>query len=108
MAAGVFSCSSSRLTEPETAIAATAVARLLGPPSAAQERHAKLGTILAHQPGHLTHVLFRGFDDPAVLGAFSHWQDATALDKAIAALNALDPMEVLPELVHLQYEPLRT
>ena len=93
---------------PQSAVAMTAVARLSAPPSGAHERHDQLGKIMASQPGHVTHVLFRGFEDPTVVGAFSHWQDLAALDTAIASFKSSDPAGVLSELAYVQYEPLRT
>jgi heme-degrading monooxygenase HmoA len=89
---------------PETAVAVTAVTYLQANTPGAQERLAKLGSILAAQPGHITHVLFRGFDDPALAGTFAHWQDLTALEKAIASVSAFDPSESLPELAYVQYQ----
>jgi len=76
---------------PQAAIAATAVAQLPEAATGAQESHATLGKFLANQPGHITHVLFRGFNDPTLMGVFSHWTDMTSLDAALASLRELDP-----------------
>jgi heme-degrading monooxygenase HmoA len=96
------------LALPDTAVAVTAVARLSAATSSAHEQHGQLGKNLASQPGHITHVLFHGFDDPALVGAFSHWEDGTALEKAIACAGGLGPTELLEEFAYVQYEPLRT
>ena len=90
---------------PDTAVAVTAVARLAATSAVTQEQHATLGRNLASQPGHITHVLFHGFDDPTLIGAFSYWQDAAALEKGIASANGLDAST---SLQYVQYEPLRT
>lgn len=93
---------------PQTAIAVTAVARLSATTPMTQEEHAKLGKSLASQPGHVSHVLFRGFGDPTLVGALSFWQDATVIEKALAAANPLDTSESPEKWVYVQYEPLRT
>jgi heme-degrading monooxygenase HmoA len=93
---------------PQTAVAVTAVARLSATMAITQEQHVQLGKSLASQPGHITHVLFRGFDDPTLIGTFSYWQDATALEKALTSANPLDTSEPLQKWVYVQYEPLRT
>jgi heme-degrading monooxygenase HmoA len=91
---------------PATAVAVTAMTRIQADTPGAQERHAKLGKTLTDQPGHITHVLFRGFHDATLVGAFAHWQDLATLDKAIASVNGLSPAELLPELAYVRYRPL--
>lgn len=93
---------------PETAVAVTAITHLPADVANAADRHARLGKLLASQPGHITHVLFRGFDDPALLGAFSHWQDATGVENAVASVNGLDAADQLAGLTSVQYHLLRT
>lgn len=93
---------------PETAVAMTTVAQLLAPTPGAPEQHPKLAKLLASESGHLTQVMFRGFDDPSLVGVFSHWQDLPTLEHAIASLNSLEPADLPQALVHTPYEPLRT
>ena len=90
---------------PQTAVAVTATVRLSATTAITHEQHAALGKSLATQAGHITHVMFRGFDDPALVGMFSYWQDATALEKAIASANGSDTS---PSFQYVQYAPLRT
>jgi heme-degrading monooxygenase HmoA len=92
---------------PEHACAATVLARLPVASPTASDRLAQLGKSLASQTGHITNVLFRGYDNPALLGALSHWQDDVTLHAALVALNGLDLGELQPHLVHVQYVPLR-
>jgi heme-degrading monooxygenase HmoA len=94
------------LVLPDTAVALSAMARAAAS-STTHEQHVQLGKQLASQPGHITHVLFRGFDDPVLVGAFSHWQDATALEAAIAGLASSAPMALLEGLAYVQYKPVR-
>ena len=42
---------------------------------------------LAAQPGHITHVLLRGFDDALAVGSFSHWNDSGALERALSQVS---------------------
>jgi len=92
---------------PQTAVAATALAHLPASETVPLEQLAALGKGLASQPGHITHLLLRGFDDPGVIGVLSYWQDAPALDAAIGSAGALEAGGSRHELVHVCYEPLR-
>jgi quinol monooxygenase YgiN len=90
---------------PESAVAATMMKRLAGEAGAWHADEARLWTVLLKQAGHIAHVLFRGFDDPLLVGSLSHWLDASTLDAALAHMNSL---EGLPhDLTCVQYKPLR-
>jgi heme-degrading monooxygenase HmoA len=90
---------------PERAVAAMMMNRLADGASTWHEREVQLWTALSKQAGHITHVLFRGFDDPLLVGSLSHWLDASGLDAALAHMNSL---EGLPhDLACVRYTPLR-
>jgi len=44
--------------------------------------------ILAHQAGHLTHVIWRSLDEGGTVGSFSHWSSAAAFQAALAQATA--------------------
>jgi heme-degrading monooxygenase HmoA len=90
---------------PESAVAATMMKRLPDDASTWHEREARLWMALSKQAGHITHVLFRGFDDPLLVGSLSHWSDASALDAALAHMNSIDGPP--HDLTCLRYTPLR-
>jgi len=72
---------------PEQAIAVTAVGRLRAESAAWRAQEDALWKTLSGQPGHLTHLLFRGFEAPLLVGSLSHWEDAAAFELAMAAVN---------------------
>jgi heme-degrading monooxygenase HmoA len=71
-----------------TAVAASGVARLKGPSDSWRVTEQKLWTLLASQPGHVTHVLLRGIADPLAVGSVSHWADAAAFQTALAQVDS--------------------
>ncbi len=90
---------------PQGAVAAAMLKRLADADSTWHGSEARLWAALSQQAGHITHVLLRGFEDPLLVGAFSHWSDAGALDHALSYVNSL---EGLPhDLPCVQYSPLR-
>jgi len=92
---------------PENAIAATAVTRLPSSGSGTSDPHTTLGNHLAAKVGHITHLLFRGFEDPEVVGLISYWQDAAVFDAAIASVTESAIAGAQAALAYVRYEPLR-
>jgi len=92
---------------PDGALAATAIVRLPPSTTLTPEQYTAVGKQLMKQTGHLTQVLFRGFDQPAVVGVLCYWQDTAALERAIAALPQIEVDGHKLALAYLPYEPLR-
>jgi heme-degrading monooxygenase HmoA len=72
---------------PDSAVAASAVARLNTLTDSWREKEQSLWKTLASQPGYVTHVLLRGIDDRLVAGSLSHWADADVFQKALARVD---------------------
>src|SRR5262249_42914278 len=66
---------------PESAVAVTARGRFAGDMGTWRATEEQLSKLLAGQPGHITHVMFRGFEQPELAGSLSHWNDAESFDK---------------------------
>jgi len=60
---------------------------------------------LANQAGHITHVLWRGLDDPRAVGSFSHWTSAATLHEALVQAPA-SPAEAGPNVAYEHYQPV--
>jgi heme-degrading monooxygenase HmoA len=100
--------SSKGLDLPEGAVAVHALARLNAAPAAWHEAEEKLTKALASAPGHLAHVLFRGFDDPLLVGSLSHWSTADAFEQARPRLDdAGRTATLVAPVVYLFYTALR-
>ncbi len=97
--------STTNLDLPEGAVAATMMKRLANDAVGWREDEAQLWSTLTKQAGHITHVLFRGFDDPLLVGSLSHWLHAGALDEALAHVKRLENLS--HDLTCVQYKPLR-
>jgi len=87
---------------PEGATAVTALCRLTEDAAGWQEQAALLWRSLSQEPGHVAHVLFRGFEDPGLVGSLSLWADQASVDRARAALSGLGK-----DLTYVQYRPVR-
>ena len=71
---------------PEGAVAASAVAHLKGAADGWRELEQQFWKTLASQPGHITHVIFRGVSDGQMVGSFSHWGDAETFKKGLSQI----------------------
>jgi heme-degrading monooxygenase HmoA len=93
------------------AVAARLLTRLKLDASQWREKEQTLWQALSSQPGHVTHVLLRGLEDPLVVGSFSHWADAEAFQQALAHVDAAVAAAVADALAEPQqyvlYKPLR-
>ncbi len=92
---------------PEAAIAVALTGRLAEPDESWQSRTVELWKILADRPGHITHVLFRGADDPLLVGSLSHWNDATAFDAALEHAKAQGKEALPPDFAAVHYKLVR-
>ncbi len=72
---------------PERAVAASAMTRLSSDDGTWRAQEEELWKTLSGQPGHITHVLFRGFDEPLFVGSISHWADAEAFEQALTHVS---------------------
>jgi heme-degrading monooxygenase HmoA len=72
----------------DTAVAATSVARLKALSDSWRATEQKLWTLLAGQPGHITHILLRAIGNPLVVGSISHWADSAAFQTALAQVDS--------------------
>lgn len=72
---------------PESAVAACGITQAGTPPW--RELEEQLPKALSEQPGHVTHVLFRGFEDQTLSGLFSHWADSHAFEQSGSALAGI-------------------
>jgi quinol monooxygenase YgiN len=92
------------LALPADAIAVRATTRFSGDAATWRLEEEQLWKALAAHPAHLSHVLFRGFDDASVAGAFSHWVDATAVETARVEMDQLTGMgDVAPRAAGWEY-----
>lgn len=67
---------------PPGAVATIVIVRLADHPELSHDADERLWKALSSHGGHLATVVFHEFDDPLVLGWFSHWADAEHLEKA--------------------------
>ena len=94
---------------PEGAIAASVLIHLASNSDTWQEE--KLWRTLSGQSGHLANIMFRGFEEPLLVGSFSHWVDADAFERArvhfddIARHSGTQPPD--QPLEYRLYRPLR-
>jgi heme-degrading monooxygenase HmoA len=72
---------------PEQAVAASAVGQVRAETGAWRTQQEALWKALSGQPGHLAHLLFQGFETPLLVGSLSHWTDAAAFERALAACD---------------------
>jgi len=72
---------------PDNSVAACAIGRMKAPSEAWRETELGLWKALASQPGHITHVLLRGIDDPLAVGSVSHWATADSFQTALAHID---------------------
>lgn len=92
---------------PEAAIAVTLMGRLTQPDGTWQSREAELWKLLSSRPAHITHVLFRGADDPLFVGSLSHWNDGAAFEAALAQVNTLGKEALPRDFAAVHYKPVR-
>ena len=92
---------------PESAIAVTMLHRFTQPDATWQAREAELWKILSSQTGHITHVLFRGSDDPLLVGSLSHWADADQLAAELTQVSSLAKEEAPRDFASVKYKLLR-
>jgi heme-degrading monooxygenase HmoA len=67
---------------PSGAVAGNVLVRLAPRAEASHGADERLWKALSSQPGHLATVVFRGFEDPLLLGWLSHWADAELFEQA--------------------------
>lgn len=82
---------------PDGAVATSALTRLADNAGTWRDQEERLGKTLSSQPGHITHVLFRGFEDPLQVGSVSHWVDASAFETARTAIDTILAAPALAE-----------
>jgi heme-degrading monooxygenase HmoA len=92
---------------PDSAIAVTAIGRLAADGGRWREAEEPLAKLLSGQPGHITHVLLRGFDQPTLAGSVSHWVDAEAFEKARAQLDGVTAGHFSEPVAYVLYDPVR-
>jgi heme-degrading monooxygenase HmoA len=96
---------------PEQAVAVAAIGRRREESAAWRGQEEALWKALAGQPGYLTHLLFRGFETPLLVGSLSHWADATAFEQALAEVNGSMGADATDALAapfeHVVYRPAR-
>jgi heme-degrading monooxygenase HmoA len=68
---------------PKEGVAAMMMSRRAADDHTWQPRETQLWKVLSSQPGHITHLLLRGFDDPLLVGSLSHWLDGSAFEAAL-------------------------
>jgi len=94
---------------PAGAVAVHAVARLGRDAAQWREVEDRLTKTLAGLPGRVAHVLFRGFDEPLLVGSLSHWIDADAFEKARAPIDGVVNAAgtLAAPLAYVLYDPVR-
>ncbi len=88
---------------PEGAVAVTLLAHLRPEVRQWREKEQAFWKTLSNQPGHVTHVLFRGLDDPLLVGSFSHWADANTFQQALAQVDGAAAAGVADALAEPQH-----
>ncbi len=91
---------------PEGSIAARAVGRLVRDGSTWRAREERMWQALAASAGHITHVVFRGFQDPLFVGSFSHWTDGDAFEKARVEIDPIAEDAIAGGWQYLVYKPV--
>ncbi len=71
------------------AVAVTAMAHVTNGAGGWQAHAEAVWKEIAALAGHLSTVVFQGFDDAALIGWLSHWTDAAALERARAAFEGI-------------------
>lgn len=71
-----------------------------------REKEEQLQRTLAAQPGHVTHVFFRGFADPLFVGFMSHWTDTDACEQSRTQLESLLTAAFEEPLAYAIYAPV--
>ncbi|MFQ5667275.1 MAG: hypothetical protein ACE5I7_12705 [Candidatus Binatia bacterium] len=72
---------------PGDAVAASALTHLASDMATWRPLEEQLWQTLSKQPGHITHVLFRGVDNRLLVGSFSHWADADSFQQALTQIE---------------------
>ena len=90
-----------------TAVAALATGRLREDGAGWREQEEQLQRVFPAQSGHITHVFFRGFEDPMLAGSMSYWTSTEAFEHARVQLDAALPTTAMAEaLTYVVYAPL--
>lgn len=99
------------LALPDGAVAARVLIHLVSNGDKWHGQEEKLWRTLSNQTGHLASIVFRGFEEPLLVGSFSHWVDADAFERArvhfdeVVTLGGAEPPS--QQLECRLYRPLR-
>lgn len=96
---------------PENAVAAGALIGLTDTTDEWRVLEEQLWKVLSVEPGYLSHILLRGFDNPSLVGSFSHWSNGAALEQAFTEASRTLVSGTTPTHAELSaytlYRPLR-